>query len=266
MEKLQGIPQVLQYDIIEKEIPKVPDEVDKVTGESNPNFIYTETGQADIIEEVIEDVLSDEEMPEDVLPEFVPKPSPPTTIFADEPVKIKPVLKDEVAPSGKINKNGKPRKKRKPMSDHQKEMLKQAREKAHAKRKYLSEQKKKVNGLNKEKDEITKSLKQEKESLETDVLAQEVESLRKKVSKPEPEKEQLPRPPTPVHDARGYITRDDLEKAQLATLVHYESMRKTRKQEKKKKLQELDYMNQVKNTMKAVNGWQAQAGPYAGFF
>ena len=251
MEKLEGIPNVLQYDIVDER-------ADPVTEEVNPNFIYTEDGKEGAVEETItEEVLPDEDLP-DELPEFIPKPKPEASqIFQDV----------EPAPSGKLNKNGKPRKKRKPMSDHQKEMLKQAREKAMAKRKYLQEEKSKVNQLKKEKTEMTKSLKEEKEKLEMNVLEEEVKSLKKKVAvAPEP----APRPPTPQKrpptPQRQYITRDDLEKAQLNTLVHYEQMRKARKQEKKKKLQEAEYLSQVATTMKKVNGWKDTAGPYAGFF
>ncbi len=254
MEKLEGIPNVLQYDIVDER-------TDPVTEEMNPNFIYTEDGKEGAVEETItEEVLPDEDLP-DELPEFVPKPKPePSQIFQDV----------EPAPSGKLNKNGKPRKKRKPMTDHQKEMLKQAREKAMAKRKYLQEEKSKVNKLKKEKSEMTKSLKEEKEKLEMNVLEEEVKSLKKKVAvAPEPLQQvpaPAPRPPTPRTDKQSYITRDDLEKAQLNTLVHYEQMRKARKQEKKKKLQEAEYLNQVATTMKKVNGWKETAGPYAGFF
>jgi len=246
MEKLQGIPSVLQYDIIEETPKPMKQEV----------MIHTEDGREGGIEETITDeVLPDEDLP-DELPQFIPKPKPENSmIFQDD--------EPQHAPSGKMNKNGKPRKKRKPMSDHQKEMLKQAREKAMAKRKYLTAEKNKINQLKKEKTDMTESLVKEKETLETQVLEEEVKSLKKKVAvSPEP----APRPATPQMNNQSYITREDLEQSQLATLVHFETMRKKRKAEKKKKVQEADYLNQVATTMKKVNGWKEASGPYAGYF
>jgi hypothetical protein len=62
------------------------------------------------------------------------------------------------------------------------------------------------------------------------------------------------------------VTREDLEQAQLSTLVAYEKMRKARKEEKKKKQQEQQYQAEVMNTMKKINGWKDSAGIYGNCF
>lgn len=268
MEKLQGIPNVLQYDIIEEKV----EEVNEETGEDNPNFIYTEADEGDAEQEQLED----EEIG---LPEFVPKPKPnDEDIFEESVVKPKPIKVDsrvrEPAPSGRLNKNGQPRKKRKPMTEHQKELLAEARKKAFAKKKFLAEQRKGEKEVVQQNKAKKKQLLQEKEKLEVDDLEQEVEQKKKIVSQ---RKKVIQEPkvsddddeymiPDPTHKKSQYITKKDLEQAQLATLVHYEQMRKARKAEKKKKQQEAEYLNQVATTIKKVNGWKEVAGPYSGFF
>ena len=70
----------------------------------------------------------------------------------------------------------------------------------------------------------------------------------------------------PVTIQKQFITREDLEKAQLSTLVAYEQMRKARKAEKKKKQQEEEYQEQVKQTIQKINGWKDTAGIYGNCF
>tara|TARA_R100000935_G_scaffold26672_1_gene46652 strand:- start:9344 stop:10162 length:819 start_codon:yes stop_codon:yes gene_type:complete len=272
MEKLQGIPNVLQYDIIEEKV----EEVNEETGEENPNFIYTEDGRGgELKPKEEEELLEDEDIG---LPEFVPKPKPnDEDIFEDNEIVKKPkpqISGREPAPSGRVNKNGQPRKKRKPMTDHQKELLGEARKKAFAKKKFLAQQRKGEKQVVNQNKAKKKQLLQEKEKLEVDDLEQEVEQKKKIVSQ---KKQMLEEPqvsddddeyiiPDPTHKKSQYITKKDLEQAQLATLIHYEQMRKARKAEKKKKQQEAEYLNQVATTIKKVNGWKEVAGPYSGFY
>ena len=95
-----------------------------------------------------------------------------------------------------------------------------------------------------------------KELEDEDDVPEKVQEKAKPIDIPKPK----PQP------QQQFITREDLEKAQLSTLVAYEQMRKARKAEKKKKQQEEEYQEQVKQTIKKINGWSDTAGIYAGCF
>ena len=95
-----------------------------------------------------------------------------------------------------------------------------------------------------------------KELEDEDEVPEKVQEQAKPIDIPKPK-------PQPQNN---FITREDLEKAQLNTLVAYEQMRKARKEEKKKKQQEEEYQEQVKQTIKKINGWSDTAGIYANCF
>ena len=171
------------------------------------------------------------------LPTFVPKPQPTTSMFED-----KPTFKPEV----KLTKKGRPRR---PMSDEHKAKLAIAREKANAKKRYLKEQRDKVKAE-------SKVVKQ------SDVVPQI-----KVVAEP------APRPPTPQPTPdppkiirQSGITLEDLQKAQLNTILTIEKMRKDRKTEKKKKILEEQYKQETIKTIKKINSWQETAGIYNNCF
>jgi hypothetical protein len=124
-------------------------------------------------------------------------------------------------------------------------------------------------------------LKREKKQLEMKLLEQEHAELQKqkKLLKPEPEPEPKPEPepepePEPVKSKpipiekpkRDYITREDLEQAQLNTLATYEMMRKKRKEEKRKQQAIQQYQDNLKETINNINqpnmGWLKGAKKY----
>ena len=172
------------------------------------------------------------------LPTFVPKPQPTVSMFEE------PTYKSEV----KLTKKGRPRK---PMSDSHKAKLAIAREKANAKKRYLKEQRDKAKA---EAGDKKKEIKQ------SDVVPQI-----KVVAEPAPAPAPTPEPPKSIRQSNG-ITIEDLEKAQLNTILTIEKMRKDRKTEKKKKQLEEEYKQETIKTIKKINNWQQTAGQYANCF
>jgi len=179
------------------------------------------------------------------LPTFVPKPQPTTSMFEE-----KPLFKSEV----KLTKKGRPRK---PMSDEHKAKLAIAREKANAKKRYLKEQRDKVKA---ESLENKKEIKQSDVVPQIKVVAEPVLSGTNRPPTPQP----TPDPPKIIRQSG--ITLEDLQKAQLNTILTIEKMRKDRKTEKKKKQLEEQYKQETIKTIKKINNWRETAGVYQNCF
>ena len=140
------------------------------------------------------------------------------------------------------------------MSDEHKAKLAIAREKANAKKKYLKEQRDKAKA---------ESLENKKEIKQSDVIPEI-----KVVAEPAPAPAPTPlstNEPTKIIRQSG-ITLEDLQKAQLNTILTIEKMRKDRKTEKKKKILEEQYKQDTIKTIKKINNWQETAGIYNGCF
>ena len=166
----------------------------------------------------------------------------------DKPEPIKAVVEEvsdeeepEPLPVQKKKKEVKPKKPRKPMTEEHKAKLALAREKAlAAKRKNKIERE-----SMKQKATKKKELLKKKEELELQELEEEVNTKTEKKSKPVKQSE-------PVEN-KNYITREDLAKAQFATLHAYENMRKERKKKKKEEQAIADYHNNIQDTINNVN-------------
>ena len=265
----------VKYNIVDP--PKEP--------EPEPEEVATEIGEViqtrDDTDPIVEEMMSDSL--EEALPKFKPKPAPDPEMFEDPPETLrKPIVRkvkepdeipEEPVPTTKggkrkgYNKNGK---KRKPMSEEHKAKLALAREKALEKKRYL-----------KQKRAEEKAEKEEMKALESKVETKRKTKKKQELMK-ELEEEEAPQPLQRTESAKpidipqtkspkpqlqnNFITREDLEKAQLSTLVAYEQMRKARKAEKKKKQQEEEYQQQVKQTIKKINGWRETADIYQNCF
>ncbi len=163
----------------------------------------------------------------------------------------------------------KKRKPKKPMTEEHKRKVQEGLKKAREIKKRNAE-------LRRQKGIKTKTeLKKEKKELQMKLLEQEHSELQKqkKQLKPEPEPEPVksePKPPPsePVEKPkRDYITREDLEQAQLNTLATYEMMRKKRKEEKRKQQAIKEYQDNLKETINNINnqpqmGWLKGAKKY----
>jgi len=217
--------------------------------------LISETGAVAVM---IEDVEIDPTIPLDTddnadmeskinkleMPAFVPKPSPNISMFEDK----KPI---------KLTRKGKPRK---PMSEEHKAKLAVARVKANAKKAYLKEQRDKAK-------EEAKALKSSKSVVAPIPAIKEVAEPTPQPT-PEPTHQPTPEPIQVKEPSVRYvgITKEDLEKSQLNTILTIEKMRKDRKSEKKKKQLEEEYKQDTIKTIKKINNWRETAGVYQNCF
>ena len=187
------------------------------------------------------------------LPTFVPKPQPTVSMFEDKPAPVKEA-EQTFKPEVKLTKKGRPRK---PMSDEHKAKLAIARDKANAKKRYLKA----------ERDKAKAEAKVVKPQVISDKQSDVVPQI-KVVAEPEPVKPYMPPTPAIPKLTRQYqgITLEDLEKAQLNTILTIEKMRKDRKSEKKKKQLEEEYKQETMKTIKKINNWKETAGIYQNCF
>jgi len=265
------LPSILKYDIVDEKPPQSELPEPEVATETGETIEQTPRDKNPIVNEMLEDAL----------PKFVPKPKPDDDMFEEDIVKpepkkptVKVVKEPEQVPvkktrGGKVkgfNKNGT---KRKPMSEEHKAKLALAREKAKAKREYLKKVRQEEKAEKDEINELEKKVATKRKQKKVKDLKEELDTL----DPPEETVETKPVPapkvsaPRPIPQPKNqYVTREDLEQAQLSTLVAYEKMRKARKEEKKKKQQEQQYQAEVMNTMKKINGWKDSAGIYGNCF
>jgi len=198
-----------------------------------------------------------EEVVSEVMPEVI-KPKPRSTmedIYGDGPVMK--VVANEVAEE----KPKKERKKRKPMTDEQKEKLALARQKA------LEVRREKA----KEKQEL-KDLKKMKKQKEINDLRAEVGLEPKKKKEPvvsEPKKEVVFKEPEKIEvqpnmETQKYYTQADLDKATLNAIMGYETIRKDRKAKKNemlaKKREEQRVAEQLRKVIQPRNITYGQEG------
>ncbi len=197
-----------------------------------------------------EDDEPKEEVVSEVMPEVI-KPKPRSTmedIYGDGPVMK--VVEEE--------KPKKERKKRKPMTDEQKEKLALARQKA------LEVRREKA----KEKQEL-KDLQKMKKQKEINDLRAEVGLEPKKKKEPEPKKEVIIKEPEKIEvqpnmKTEKYYTQADLDKATLNAIMGYETIRKDRKAKKNemlaKKREEQRVAEQLRKVIQPRNITYGQEG------
>ena len=184
----------------------VEEEVNEETGETNPNFIYSDEEVSETIDEIVPEVVEKEEINEEKifdLPNLAVRPD----YLGPEPSKAKK--------QPKLTKKGVPRK---PMSDAHRAKLAEARKKA-----AIAKAQKR-----KEREEEKAFKKQEKELLDKK-KKKDFEKLKKEVEEDEPSTEKVVKE-TKVSSG---LTKEDLEKAQFEAIAKYELLRKQRKAEKK---------------------------------
>jgi hypothetical protein len=176
------------------------EEIDKETGETNPNFIYDEKDNPSMngMGEDIE-VKENQEILET-------QPSPPTKMTKEEIFDLPSPKKEKVRVSPKKDK--KERKKRPPMTEEHKEKLKKAREKALETRRRNAQEKKEMKELEK------KAKQKKKDNLKKFVEDDEVVENKPQI-------------------IEKTIKQDiDVEKAVLDGIMKYETIRKQRKKKK----------------------------------
>jgi hypothetical protein len=188
----------------------------------------------EVIQEVIKEVKKEE------------KPQPVENIF-EEPQKL--------------TKAGKPRKKRRPLTDEEKERLAKAREKAtEARRRKAAEKREAKEMENKEKELLKKQRKKKLDDLEKSLETKEekVEKVVEKVEdKPTPtlnEVKPVKEKEVSFSPTQGLFTKKDLDDAVLNGIMGYEKIRKERKSKKKMEEAKAQEQQQLKKTLSnAIN-------------
>lgn len=230
------LPDALKYD--EKEPPPPPShaepEIKEVITETGDKLEIKDTSTGEVNPNFIYDDDLPLEKESDPMPEFIPKPQP-------QEKEIFQAVQIPVGKPKKLTKSGRPRK---PMSEEHKQKLAVAREKANAKKRYLQEQRKKA--------------KQE------EAIKKEQEVNQPIARPPTPQPAVVPEAVPPQIKHVG-ITKEDLDKSQMETILKIEAMRKSRKAEKKKAKQIEQYNKETINTIKKMN-WRDTAGSYADCF
>ena len=222
-------------------------EVISEAGEVMASTIASSEKQTEEIDDSIPLDTDDDAINQLEMPTFVPKPKPDITMFEDH----KPV---------KLTRKGKPRK---PMSQEHKDKLAIARVKANAKRSYLKAERDKAKAEAKAQKEKPKQPVPLSVSHPVPIIEKVKEEITEQTEQTVVE-EQVYRPPKLPRQSN--ITLEDLEKAQLNTILTIERMRKDRKEEKKKKQLEEQYKKDTIKTINKINNWQETAGIYQNCF
>ena len=241
-------------------------------------------GGSDLLTDELPFDSDDENLPEGLIPSFTAKPPPTNEIFSGdeedcnpsiptEPVEEKPVPQVKIVPEPevitepapavkpvKLTKKGKPRK---PMSEEHKAKLAQSREKAMLKKKYLAGQRAITKSQEKEIKEKEFKLLQTKNKKKLDELDLQLPPEPEPVTAPAP----APAPAPAQQKMSSTITMKDLEDMSLKTVITMETMRKKRKEAKKKAKVENDYQQEVMKTIKQANpSWIVDGSPFNNCF
>tara|TARA_R110000824_G_scaffold205325_2_gene390150 strand:+ start:191 stop:949 length:759 start_codon:yes stop_codon:yes gene_type:complete len=238
------------------------EDVNLETGEVDPNFIYAEdeppeiedtldlelpdVSKTEIVESDIFDESSEEEL--DIQP---PDPVP----IIKEVAEVK--LPENIPPLANqtLNKNGKPRKTRKPLTDQQRkvnlENLRLAREKR--------KQSKGKAQLEKQKVMKKQTLLKQKEELDLELLEEEVSDKQEEVS-------QL-KQPVEKKNKKG-LTPEEIKQIQLDAILEYDTLRKSRKAKKNEAKMIQAEKDQLKHNlqMEMKQGWETTAGKWSTYY
>ena len=239
------------------------EDVNLETGEVNENFIYAEDEPPEIEDtldlelpdvsktEIVESDIFDESSEEEELDVQPPDPVP----IVKEVTEVK--LPENIPPltNQTLNKNGKPRKTRKPLTDQQRkvnlENLRLAREKR--------KQSKGKAQLEKQKVIKKQTLLKQKEELDLELLEEEVSDKQEEVS-------QL-KQPVEKKNKKG-LTPEEIKQIQLDAILEYDTLRKSRKAKKNEAKMIQAEKDQLKHNlqMEMKQGWETTAGKWSTYY
>ena len=204
---------------------KEPEEPFLVDSETNGEVEDCSEGSEEAIQQVIKEVKKD-------------KPEPIENIF-EEPVKL--------------TKAGKPRKKRRPLTEDEKERLAKARDKAtEARRRKAAEKREALELEKKEKELLKKQRKKKLEDLEKSLETKDekVETNGEKVETETTHKineiKQVKEKPTAT---QGLFSQTQLDEAVMNGIIGYEKIRKERKVKKKEEQAKAQEQQKVRDTL-----------------
>lgn len=187
--------------------PEEPEDIDEETGEENPNFEYNlpqviekpSIDESEIFQLDEENEEFHNEIKEEMEKIRQPVKQPKKQVVQEEP---QPVTQ---------------KKKRKPMSEAHKAKLALARQKANEARSKKAIERKKMKEIERQTKELQKKKKEK-----------DLEELKEEVEKPVSKKVE-------TQQNNSTISKEDIEKIQLDAIMKYETLRKSRKAEKKEK-------------------------------
>lgn len=250
---MEGLPHELQLTFVDE------NPAEEWTATDEPDYIVEEIDPPQQVEHLVEekkpivlDTIFDEGGGDEEV-ETCNSPSPLSRAMGVKKQSSKPVIKKVADPlkPARINKNGKPRKKRE-YTEEQKEALRERLKKARE----VSQKNKSKRDEERAKEQRYKELMQQKKDLEME----EVEERLRKKNQPKQEKAEK------VEKGMTGLTMEDLKKAQFEAIAQYDQLRKQRKQKKKQEQAVKDYKEQVTTNLKRELGWRDVAGPYADCF
>ena len=239
------------------------EDVNLETGEVNENFIYAEDEPPEIEDtldlelpdvsktEIVESDIFDESSEEEELDVQPPDQVP----IIKEVAEVK--LPENIPPltNQTLNKNGKPRKTRKPLTDQQRkvnlENLRLAREKR--------KQSKGKAQLEKQKVIKKQTLLKQKEELDLELLEEEVSDKQEEVT-------QL-KQPVEKKNKKG-LTPEEIKQIQLDAILEYDTLRKSRKAKKNEAKMIQAEKDQLKHNlqMEMKQGWETTAGKWSTYY
>ena len=214
-----------KVQIVKEEVEE-PFETPEETPEESPEESVEGEVADEVMDNLIEQVKEVEETP----------PEPIDNIFEDPP---------------SLTKSGKPRKKRKPLTEEHKAKLAQARLKATAARRRKAAEKKELKEMDKKEKELLKKQKLKKlsdleKSLGEEPTTAPVEKKPVVVEKPVEDKPVVvEKPKTP----QSLFSQADLDAAVFNGISAYEKVRKERKSVKKQEEAKLKEQEKVKQTL-----------------
>ena len=256
------LPPELVFNFVEDE------PVNTETGESNPNFIYEEDAPA--VEEVSLDIPSIEKevidtenifdnqkkdiikpapaipieapAPPEAIPEIIPESVPPTDLSQKQ-------QKTSKTKEPKLNKNGKPRKKRE-YTEEQKEAMRERLAKARAQV-----------GKNRSQKQEEKAKEKKYQQLKKQTRDLKIKEMEQKVIQKD-----TPTPSTPAEGTptpKPALTKEEIKDIQLNAIMEYDGLRKKRKAKKKEEQMIEQHKQELKNLVKKELGWQDVSGKWS---
>lgn len=241
------LPPELRFNFVDDE------PVNTETGESQPNFVYEE--EAPPVEEVSLDIPSVEKEPIDTETIFdnqkkdIIKPTPPEAIPETIPESVPPTdlsqkqQKTRKTKEPKLNKNGRPRKKRE-YTEEQKQAMRERLVKARAQV-----------GKNRSKKQEEKAQEQKYQQLKKQTRELKIKEMEQKVNQKDT--------PTPVPTPKPALTKEEIKEIQLNAIMEYDGLRKRRKAKKKEEQMVEAHKQELKNLVKKELGWQSTAGKWS---
>ena len=231
-----SVPSVIDFKFAEDELPDI----------TSSGIDLEELIEEDILETVEPELIKFEEKAAIVHDDiFDVKKEKKEDILPKEEIKEEPIIENII----EKEPPKKEKKKRKPLSEAHKAKLAVSRAKALEVRRAKAAERKKMKELDKEEKELLKTQKIKK-----------VQKLKEEVSAEGTYGDDIPKEEKRVGVVvpdNGFVTKKDLEQAQLDALMKYEALRKARKEEKKKTALVEAERNKMLNTINRAIGGQA---------